>query len=192
MESIFPKNLFSKLFFLTEVLKFYGYADENFVLISQLCQSSRKFLFEELATLIQNAMFSKRRDLKIDGFNFDEAEALVKTQKACLYNLTITVGTRNSYRAWMHLLENCKINSEITYRKIIVMFFPTEVHHYNKCVKYMKELGYDIRIIEFDMRCYNRLHVPSVPLEYIDRFNDSNMAEVVKECEFLQLINNKN
>ena len=74
--------LFSKLFFLTEVFKYYGYTDENYVLISQLHHKSRSFLFQEMPTFIQNSMFSKRRDLTIiQSILFDEAEALVKTNK---------------------------------------------------------------------------------------------------------------
>ena len=64
------------------MFKYYGYADENYPLISQLCHGSREFLFKNLKSLIKQNMFSKRRNLEIiKPITYNETKTLLLTQK---------------------------------------------------------------------------------------------------------------
>ena len=140
-----------------------------------------------MPTFIQNAMFSKRRDLKIvDAIFFDEAETLVKTNKCCLYNLTITVNGRLSYKALNYLLDNAKANTEIWYSKVKWYVDRNSIHEFNKSMNKMKALNYDLSVVAIN-ESFHRLNLNKIGLTYNPFWKSTNMMNISQEINILYI-----
>lgn len=136
-------------------------------------------------------MFSKRRNLVIkSNFVYDDAEALVQTQRACLFNLTLTLSDRNSFRAITHLLDYSKVNTEICYKRINVNINGNTAHSYNRMVTKMKKLGYNLNVIKWLYYNMNGRdpEYAKIVYDYAPSLGYCDMVKQIKEFEILNLV----